>query len=247
MPMRATTVRFDDALWSLLERESKAQGVSAAQFVRDAALLRVAAVAVQRGDEDLSRRVEDVAAGSLRGGAAGATPPPAQPPPAVGDPERLAALAESGLLDVRDDPAFDRLTRLAARVLGAPVALVSLVDADRQVFASCVGLEAPWERETPLSHSFCQHAVESRRPLVIEDARRHPVLRNNLAVRDLKVIAYAGIPLIDQEGFVLGTLCVIDTKPRDWTMGELETLSDLASSVMTEIELRRRSAGAAAS
>ncbi len=238
MPMRATTVRFDESLWSMLEREARAQGVSAAQFVRDATILRVAAVAAQRGDEELKLSVEDVAAGALR--ARGVEAAPAPPPAVVTDPGRLAAVQGTGLLAVHDDPAFDRLTRMAARLLAAPVALVSLVDRDRQVFASCVGLAAPWDRETPLSHSFCQHAVELREPLVVGDARRHPVLRRNLAIRDMGVVAYAGIPLIDGAGHALGTLCVADSRPREWTVEQIETLGDLAQSVLTEIELRRR-------
>jgi GAF domain-containing protein len=238
--MRATTVRFDDSLWSLLEREARESGVSAAQFVRDAAILRLAVNAAQRGDEAATTTLEDVAAGALR--RRGGTSVPLPDLPAVGDPRRLRALQRSGLLGIRDDPAFDRLTRMATRVLGAPVALVSLVDRDRQVFASCLGLPEPWATrgETPLSHSFCQHAVDAREPLVVEDAREHPLLRTNLAIRDLGVVAYAGIPLIDDDGHALGTLCVIDDKPRRWTAEEIDLLRDLASSVMSEIRLRAR-------
>lgn len=237
--MRATTVRFDESLWALLEREARAQGVSAAQFVRDAAILRVASVATQRGDEDMLTTVADVAARSVGPSAAATRTPP--PPAVVSDADRLAALHESGMLAVRDDPAFDRLTRLASRVLEAPIALVSLVDADRQVFASCIGVEgaAAESRETPLSHSFCQHAVAAREPLVVADAREHPVLRTNGAIEDLGIIAYAGVPLIDAEGHALGTLCVADGRPRSWTTDDVEVLSDLASSVLTEIKLRR--------
>jgi signal transduction histidine kinase len=156
------------------------------------------------------------------------------------DPERLAALRETALLDSPVDGAFDRLTRLAARLLRAPIALVSLVDADRQFFKSCVGLPGPVAeaRGTPLSHSFCQHAVERGQPLIIDDARVHPLVRENAALRDLDVIAYAGIPLRTVDGVVLGSFCVIDHVPRRWTVDDLATLSDLAASVMTEIELR---------
>ena len=158
----------------------------------------------------------------------------------LADPERLAALRETALLDSPAEGAFDRLTRLAARLLRAPMALVSLVDADRQFFKSCVGLpvEVAAARETPLSHSFCQHAVERAQPLVIDDARMHPLVRENAALRDLDVIAYVGIPLRTADGFVLGSFCVIDHVPRRWTADDLSTLSDLAASVMTEIELR---------
>src|SRR5687767_12153776 len=91
---------------------------------------------------------------------------------------RLEALRQTGLLDSSPEPSFDRLTRLSSKFLNAPVALVSLVDAHRQFFKSSLGLPEPWasRRETPLSHSFCQHVVTSREPLVIEDARVHPLV-----------------------------------------------------------------------
>ena len=155
---------------------------------------------------------------------------------------RLSALREAAVLDTPAEDRFDRITRLAARFLGVPVALVSLVDEDRQFFKSCMGLPEPWAsaRETPLSHSFCQHVVHSAEPLVIEDAREHPLVRDNLAIGDLGVIAYAGVPLTDADGHVLGSLCAIDSRPRTWTGEEVQTLRDLAGVVMTEIELEAR-------
>jgi GAF domain-containing protein len=158
------------------------------------------------------------------------------------DPERLGALQATGLLDSDVDPVFDRHARLAAQVLNAPVALVSLVDADRQFFKSCLGLPEPWasQRGTQLSHSFCQHAVASRVPLIVDDAREHAVLRDNPAIRDMGVVAYAGIPLIDADGNALGTLCVIDSQPRHWTSHQVQLLADLAASVVTEITLARQ-------
>jgi signal transduction histidine kinase len=92
------------------------------------------------------------------------------------------------------------------------VALVSLVDRERQFFKSSVGLPAPWatSRETPLSHSFCQHVVSSDRHLSVADARTHPLLRDNLAIADLGAIAYLGIPLTTAEGFTLGSFCAIE-------------------------------------
>ena len=143
-------------------------------------------------------------------------------------------------------PSFDRLARLASHVLHAPVALVSLVDRDRQFFKSCIGMPEPWasERGSPLSHSFCQHAVATREPLIVTDSREHPVLRDNLAIRDMGVIAYAGIPLIDGDGYALGTLCVIDSQPRHWTSHQIQLLSDIAASVVTEISLARTAAEA---
>src|SRR3954462_5562065 len=158
----------------------------------------------------------------------------------VADPERLAALRATALLDSEPEEGFDRLTRLATRVLGVPVALVSLVDEDRQFFKACIGLKEPWNsrRGTPLTHSFCQHAVASAEPLTIEDARDHPLVRDNLAIRDLDVIAYAGFPLKTSEGAVLGTFCAIDSKPRTWTEDDVAFVKEVAAMAMTEIELR---------
>jgi signal transduction histidine kinase len=158
----------------------------------------------------------------------------------LADPVRIAALHATALLDSPQEEAFDRLTRLASHALDVPVALVSLVDEDRQFFKSCIGLPEPWSsrRGTPLSHSFCQHAVASAEPLVIEDAREHPLVRDNLAIRDLDVIAYAGFPLKTSDGAVLGTFCAIDSRPRRWSDADVAFVREMAASAMTEIELR---------
>lgn len=232
--MRATTVRFSDDLWQLLEEESTAQGISGAQFVRDATIVRLAYLAGRRGDSETEQSIEAIAER-----AASRHQPPSTPASAVHDPERLRELQHTRLLDSPPQESFDRLTRLTSTVLNVPVALVSLVDSDRQFFKSCLGLPQPWaaQRQTPLSHSFCQHVVESRRPLIISDAREHPLLRNNPAIRDLGVIAYAGVPLITPTGQVLGTLCAIDHEPRHWTPEQIEILSNLAGSVLSEIQL----------
>lgn len=161
-------------------------------------------------------------------------------PPAVTNPARLTRLQSLHLLDSPAEVAFDRLTRLASQIIDAPVSLVSLVDADRQFFKSAFGLPEPWltARQTPLSHSFCQYVVATGDPLVVRDAREHPVLKDNLAVPDLNVIAYLGIPLTTSDQVELGSFCVIDSKPRTWTPREIEIVRELALSVMTEIELR---------
>jgi diguanylate cyclase (GGDEF)-like protein/PAS domain S-box-containing protein len=157
-------------------------------------------------------------------------------------PTRLAALGESKLMDAPSDAAFDRFTRLAAKWLGVPVALISLVDDHRQFFKSAVGLREPWasKRETPLTHSFCQYAVTTAEPLVVMDARQHPWLKDNLAISELGVIAYAGIPLVTSDEEVLGVLCVIDVNPRPWSAEDIDMLRELAAMVSTEIDLRAR-------
>ena len=242
MPMRATTVRFSEDLWELLDSEASSQGISAAQFVRDATIMRLGVLVGRRADPEATVTLEALAAGALsrrqtRSGGHRA-------PRAVLDAARLAELRRVRLLDTPAADPYDRLARLAAKLLNTPVALVTLVDEDRQFFKSCVGLDEPWRsaRQTPLSHSFCQHALETDEPLVIEDARSHPLVRDNPAIRDLGVVAYAGVPLVTARGHALGTLCVIDHRPRAWTRDQIETLVDLAASVMTEIELHAASA-----
>jgi signal transduction histidine kinase len=162
---------------------------------------------------------------------------------AIEDSLRLLVLRSTALLDTGPEESFDRFTRLASRLLHAPVSLVSLVDDSRQFFKSHHGLPEPWasRRETPLSHSFCQHVVERREPLVVTDARDHDLVCDNLAIRDLNVVAYLGIPLVSAEGQVLGSFCAIDDKPRQWTSEQVDIMKDLAAAVMTEVALRRLS------
>jgi len=152
---------------------------------------------------------------------------------------RLAALRATGLVDGPTREALDRLTRLAARLLNVPTATVSLVDTDRQFFASAVGVAEPWatQRGTPLSHSFCRHVVERDAPFIIDDAPSHPLVCDNLAIEELGVVAYAGVPLRTSQGHVLGSFCAIDDHARAWTAEDLETLQDLAVAVVAEIEL----------
>lgn len=158
----------------------------------------------------------------------------------VHDPHRLARLEELMLLDTPAEEAFDRLTRLASLIVETPVSLVTLIDADRQFFKSQFGLppDIAEKRETPLSHSFCQYTLATTEPLVVPDARTHPVLKDNPAIADLNVIAYLGMPLRTTDGVALGAFCVIDNKPRVWTRREIQIVCELGVSAMTEIELR---------
>ena len=234
MGMKATTVRFGEDLWAMLERESGRLGVSAAQFVREATIIRLAMLAGSRGDPDAELTIADIAA---RANGRARIDDVAK---ALAEPQRLAALHDAALLDSTPEEPFDRLARLAARVVGAPVALVTAVDHDRQFFKSCLGLPEPWatRRETPLSHSFCQHVVAEKEPVIISDARKDERLLDNHAIRDLGVIAYLGVPLITRDGHAVGALCVIDHEPRIWKSDEISLVKDIASSVVTEITLR---------
>ncbi len=168
------------------------------------------------------------------------TPPHRSCASKIANAERLRALEATGLLDSEAEIAFDRISAMVRYVLRVPVALVSLVDARRQFFKSALGLggAAGEARETPLSHSFCQHVVATDEPLVVEDAREHPVVRDNLAIADLGVIAYLGVPIHAPDGNVLGSLCAIDSEPRAWTDDDLTAMRSLVASVETEIALR---------
>lgn len=158
---------------------------------------------------------------------------------AVEDPERVAALRRLLILDTDPSVAFDRLTRLAARVLDVPISLLTLIDRDRQHVKSSYGLPEPLrtQRDMPLSHSICKHVVASGRPLVIDDARAHPATSSHPAVVEHGVAAYAGVPLVTQAGHAVGSLCAVDTEPRRWTPDDVEVLTDLAAVVMSEVRL----------
>jgi diguanylate cyclase (GGDEF)-like protein len=156
---------------------------------------------------------------------------------------RLKALRSTGLPDTPPDEGLDRLTRLTAKALRVPTALITLVsgtDADRLAFKSAFGLTEPWgsRREAPSSHSFCPSVVESGAPFVVDDARAHPTLQASPAIEALGVVAYAGVPLVDREGSIFGVLCAIDAAPRAWTDGDIDVLRDLAVLVMRELERR---------
>jgi DNA-binding CsgD family transcriptional regulator len=160
--------------------------------------------------------------------------------PPVISAERLAALQRTGLLDTIPELQFDRVTRLACRLLGTEVALLSLIDADRQFFKSSCGLPEPWAsaRQTPLSHSFCQHVVASEKYLAIEDARTEPLVADNPAVSELGVIAYLGVPVLAPNGKILGSFCAIAPKPRAWSKDDIALMQDLSGIVESEIALR---------
>lgn len=158
---------------------------------------------------------------------------------ALVDAGRLAALHDLGLTE-QSDPGMERYAERVREQLSVPVSLVSFVQADQQVFPGMSGLPDPWasRRATPLSHSFCQHVVVTGEPLIVEDARLAPLVRDNLATVVIGVVGYAGMPLTDDHGHVLGSLCAIDTEPRAWTDREIAVLRDIAKDCSNEIRLR---------
>jgi two-component system, NarL family, sensor histidine kinase UhpB len=157
------------------------------------------------------------------------------------EPERLTALRTLALANLEPEEPFDRLTRLAAVICSAPTALITFVDEDCEHFKSTRGLPEPLAsmRQIPLSYSICQYVVASRQSLVVPDTRHHPDLRSNLAVTELGVAAYAGAPLLTSGGQCLGSISVLDWRPRGWTDEQVAMLQDLAATTVTELELRR--------
>jgi GAF domain-containing protein len=151
--------------------------------------------------------------------------------------KRLRVLWQYDILDTVPEEVFDDLTDLAARICGAPIALISLVDENRQWFKSKQGLTAV---ETSRDVSLCSHAILQRELFIIPDASKDPrFARNRLVVSDPKIRFYAGAPLITPDGHALGTLCVIDQVPRELTEDQKQALRLLARHVMVQLELRR--------
>ncbi|WP_419190441.1 PAS domain-containing protein [Saltatorellus ferox] len=158
----------------------------------------------------------------------------------LGDPDRLAELEASGLLDAPPSEVLDRITEMACRLLKVPISLISLVDDRRQFFAGQAGLqgEVACSRETPLTHSFCQHVTTSGAPLVVPDSLVNPVVKTSRAIQDLGVRAYLGVPLTTPQGYTVGALCSISDETREWSSDDLAVLQDLGQLVVTEITLR---------
>ncbi len=154
--------------------------------------------------------------------------------------ERLDALRDYRILDTPTEQAFDDLTALAAYVCDVPIALVSLVDTDRQWFKSKLGLEAT---ETSRDVSFCAHAILQNSILVVQDTHLDArFAANPLVTSEPNIRFYAGVPLLTPEALPLGTLCVIDHKPRELNAAQIRTLEGIARQVVTQLELRLVSA-----
>lgn len=156
---------------------------------------------------------------------------------ALRDRERLDAIERSRFLSDVNGTKWDHVTALICEALSAPVALVSIVTDDRQIFPSAQGLPIPWDTkaETPLSHSFCQYVVASELPLQVVEAETHELVCDNLAITDLGVKAYLGTPIRDPDGAILGSLCAIDTETHEWTTKDLNLLKGFSASITTQL------------
>jgi len=155
------------------------------------------------------------------------------------EPKRLAALRRYGILDTLPEQDYDEFVKLAAAICDTPIALISLVDQDRQWFKSRVGLDAT---ETPRNISFCGHVVAESSTLMVPDATADDRFADNpLVLSDPKIRFYGGVPLMTHDHYVLGTLCVIDRQPKRLSAQQLQQLESLSRLIMSQLELRRSS------
>ncbi len=151
---------------------------------------------------------------------------------------RLAAVETTEEVAEASEVAFARLTRLAALLLDAPLAFVTVVDTTRSWYKSCVGLGPHAERFAAVEEAFCRFVVERDAPLVLADARADPRTRANPSIRAMGIVAWAGFPIKALDGEVVGTFCVVDTVPRQWDGRDVQVIETLADAASSEIALR---------
>jgi GAF domain-containing protein len=160
-----------------------------------------------------------------------ATPAPAN------DAARVAALEKYAILDSEPEQAFDDLAKLATFICKTPIALVSLIDGERQWFKSKIGINAT---ETPREVAICSTAIQQSDVFVVPDAQKDERFQNNpLVVSEPHIRFYAGAPLITEDGFALGTLCVLDLVPHEFSHEQKEALKTLGRLVLAQMEFRR--------
>ena len=156
----------------------------------------------------------------------------------VQEQNRLEALKSYNILDSLPEKDYDNLTEIASQICNTEISLISLVDVDRQWFKSHFGLPVS---ETPRAYSFCAHAIHDLdNILIVNDARNDERFYDNpLVLDDPNIVFYAGVPLAGEDGMPLGTLCVIDSNPKELTTGQINALKALANQVMNLFELRK--------
>jgi GAF domain-containing protein len=167
----------------------------------------------------------------------------------VNDPQRLAAVAATGLLDTAPATGFDRIASLAARLLDTPFGFVTVVDETRSFWKACIGVDAtdPAERQNRVEESFCQYVIGLDDALLVDDTRLDERTAANPSITSMGVLAWAGVPLRSPGGDVLGTVCVVDTRTRSWTDADAALLHDLAAIAADEITANQTAVAASRS
>lgn len=159
----------------------------------------------------------------------------------LSDEERLAALARTGSMDPESEEAFDRITRLAVRLLDVSAAFITLLDDECQIVKSLQtdepGLEI--DRQIPLAYSYCKTVVSTGSPVVVSDVTTDATFDGHPANEVFPIRGYVGVPLATTDGHALGSICAIETEPQDWENETVRTLRDLAQFAVNELELRR--------
>jgi GAF domain-containing protein len=157
---------------------------------------------------------------------------------AVRDVARLAALERSTLAEVEREDAFDRLLELAVAVTGAPRGVITFVNAERTTAISGVGFPEGLELHAPIAYSFCRFVVATRQPFIVEDAHHDPRTIGDPAIDAFAAVSWIGYAIEDDDGFILGTFCLMDAEPRQWSPKDVLTVATLARAATSEIALR---------
>ncbi|WP_089246171.1 GAF domain-containing protein [Rhodococcoides kyotonense] len=219
---------FDDRLDAILGQQAEKAGESVDGYVRRAVVTRLVQELTDRDDSELGQLLRHLKAAQIEPTAAAEESSSIER--ALDDPDRLAAVERTGLLDSPKEDSYDRLVAMVVDALQVPSAAVSLIDNRRQFYKSAVGLPVELEeaRELPVNDSICQYTIDGGQLLVVEDARVHELLKDHPAVLNKLAVSYMGVPLKDDQGHAVGTLCVWDEQPREWTVGHQQILQDLA-------------------
>ena len=157
----------------------------------------------------------------------------------TGEQKRLEALREYGIMDTPPEEEFDNITSLASRICGTPISLITLLDDQRQWFKAAIGIDI---KETPIEYAFCAYAIKNPSDLtVVPDSRKDERFANNPFVTgEPHIVFYAGMPLVDEAGCALGSLCVLDVQEQTLSPFQLTALKQLAKQVVTLLQLKKK-------
>jgi GAF domain-containing protein len=157
---------------------------------------------------------------------------------AVRDVGRLAALERSALAGIDREDAFDRLLELAVTITGAPRGVITYVNAERTTAISGMGFPEGVDLHAPIEYSFCRFVVATRQPFIVEDAHHDPRTVDDPAIDAFAAVSWIGYAIEDDDGFILGTFCLMDAEPREWSPTDILTVATLARAASSEVALR---------